>query len=260
VPTLSYYTQNREYLLHKPARASNKKLALMIMAHGGMGTAKHFEEGTKMSAIADSEGFMVAYPQGTASKAPGMEDQRTWNAGKCCGAAVALKVDDSKFFAGMIDDIAASHPLDRARVYVAGMSNGAMMALRFACERPDLVAACVVNSGTLDAGDTDRMQGIPYLHIHGKKDQNVKFLGGVGPSGVNYRPVPETIDKILAVRGTNTKDTQHVSGVERVTYACTLGAQVNTVFIDEGEHEWFVDPVSSTFEAWSFAKRFKKVA
>jgi dienelactone hydrolase len=75
-----------------------------------------------------------------------------WNAGtstgptQCCAAAT---VDDTSWLAGLPKAISARVPIDLKRVYIAGFSNGGMMAWKAACERPDVFAAAEVVSGSL---------------------------------------------------------------------------------------------------------------
>ncbi len=226
-----------------------------------------------MNGIADRDRFLVAYPQGTAPPMEAMRERRTWNAGTCCGAAVRRNVDDVGFIAAMIDDIAAAHAIDRRRVYVIGMSNGAMMAYRLASEIPERVAAVVAVAGSLAVDDCSEAKDVPVLHIHGDRDANVPFGGGrgeLGWSAVEHRSVPDTLALLLAPRRARGCDTETSSdGVERSSYRCADGAPVELMLIRGAGHGWpggqgRIDEArgASTFSAseaaWSFARRFEK--
>ena len=112
---------------------------------------------------ASAEGFIVVYPDGTSRRAPLL----TWNAGHCCGYAMEQRVDDVAFISALIEDLAARFPIDRKRIYVTGMSNGAMMAHRLgselsysACKRACAVvglplAAIPIGEGDELVRDTD---------------------------------------------------------------------------------------------------------
>ena len=96
----------------------------------------------------DTDGFVVAYPQALATEFDGA----AWNAGtstgptQCCAAAT---VDDTTWLASLPKAISARVPIDLKRVYIAGFSNGGMMAWKAACQRPDVFAAAEVVSGSL---------------------------------------------------------------------------------------------------------------
>ena len=124
------------------------------MLHGGFGTGDQAERDYNWDAEADGGHFLVAYPDGLG---------RAWNAGSCCGEPQRTNLDDVGFITTMVSDIEQQIPIDPARVYVTGMSNGAMMALRLGCQT-DVFAAIAPVAGTLltdcsnasaDIGPTD---------------------------------------------------------------------------------------------------------
>ena len=84
----------------------------------------------------------------------------------------------------MLSKLDAQHPLDENRVFVTGMSNGAMMSYRIASERPDLVAGIAPVAGSL-VMDPPTLP-VPILAIHGLLDENVPFQGGVGSGFSKY--------------------------------------------------------------------------
>src|SRR5205085_2912776 len=99
--------------------------------HGGGNSVDDTVKTTGFDRAAADGDYMVAYPAGTRGE---------WNAGTCCGSAPSRKVDDVTFLTQVLDRLEQDYPVDRARVFVAGVSNGAMMAYRLACERADRVA------------------------------------------------------------------------------------------------------------------------
>jgi hypothetical protein len=76
---LTYATLARTYDLHAPSVGSGPR-PLVINMHGYTGSSTQQESITNMNALADTEGFFVAYPQGVGSPTD-------WNAGACCSAA-----------------------------------------------------------------------------------------------------------------------------------------------------------------------------
>ncbi len=78
----------------------------------------------------------------------------------------------------------ARHAVDPHRVYLTGMSNGAMMAYRVALERPERVAAIAPVAGAM-ALDPDLVRvPVPVLHMHGTDDRHAPFEGGVGSASI----------------------------------------------------------------------------
>ncbi len=265
----------RTYMVYNPAISDTKKFPLMIVLHGGLGNAESISETTQMNRVADSGQFIVAYPNGTGGRIRAMTNRRTWNAGTCCGQAVKRDINDVLFIERMIDRIGSTFPIDKNRIYVAGMSNGAMMAYRLACEIPDKIAAVIAVSGTLAIDNCDAAKNIPVLHIHGDQDENVPFEGGQGSrglSGVCHRSVNDTINLILRSRTCShpVQETDN-DGLQVFTYRCTDGAPVSLITIKGGGHVWpgghgrnntLSDGryISASQEAWDFAKQFSKNA
>ncbi|WP_252270720.1 extracellular catalytic domain type 1 short-chain-length polyhydroxyalkanoate depolymerase [Pseudomonas subflava] len=264
--------EERSYKLYVPEGAPKGPLPLMIVMHGGLGNADETERTTGMNRVAQANGFLVAYPNGTGARM--MPNRRTWNAGKCCGRAAELNVNDVSFIHAMLADIGSHHPVDRSRVYATGISNGAMMAYRLACELPDDIAAIVPVSGTLAVNSCPGARNIPVLHIHGGKDSNVPYQGGMGEnaiSGVAHRSVPETLKMIASAHGCgagpNEKDL--ADGSELTSWNCQGKAPLQLRLIPNGEHVWpggdsprnrklFGGDFSASQAAWDFVKQFKK--
>lgn len=142
---------------------------LVIMLHGGYGDGAQAERAYNWDAEADGGHFLVAYPDGM---------DRAWNAGSCCGIPKNRNIDDVGFITAMVRDIAAQTAIDPARIYLTGMSNGAMMALRLACQS-DLFAAVAPVAGTL-LTDCSHASPTSVLQIHGTADDRVPYDGGPG--------------------------------------------------------------------------------
>jgi len=129
---------SRTFHLYRPAGLSDGA-ALVVMLHGGFGTGAQAERSYHWDSEADGGHFLVAYPDGL---------MRAWNAGTCCGEPKRTNTDDLGFITAMVGAIEQEMPIDRARIYATGMSNGAMMALRLGCQT-DTFAAIAPVAGTL---------------------------------------------------------------------------------------------------------------
>jgi polyhydroxybutyrate depolymerase len=135
--TLQHDGRERRYLIHD--YSGDKPAPVVFVLHGGGGHPENAENMSQFDVIAAREKLIVVYPGGTG----GMPGGRllTWNAGHCCAYARENNVDDVGFIRTIIDGLVASGRADPKRIYVTGMSNGAMMSHRLARELPDRIAA-----------------------------------------------------------------------------------------------------------------------
>jgi polyhydroxybutyrate depolymerase len=161
--------RRRAYRVHVPPVVP-VNAPLVIQLHGGGGNGTGLDRLTRWHALADRERFAVVSPNGF---------DRHWNDGRL--PAMAGDVDDVGFVATLIDCVAGWLPIDRGRVYVAGISNGAMMAARLASQLPDRIAAFAQVAGTVSAdAPTWRhpARPVPIIQIHGTGDAIVPYAGG----------------------------------------------------------------------------------
>lgn len=178
---------SRAYILHVPSKLEAKP-ALVLNFHGGGGNAPAHQKYVRMDPVADREGFLVAYPEGTG---PFDGKFETWNAGGCCGTAVRDNVDDVGFVKRLLADIARRQPYDPARVYATGLSNGAMMTYRLAAELSDRIAAIAPVAGSIAVEHFPTALPVPVLQIHSIDDPRALYAGGLGP------PFPMTNSRVM---------------------------------------------------------------
>ena len=133
--------RDRRYRLSVPAALpTSTRVPLLVALHGGLGSSTQFSTNSGFDGLAEANGFVVVYPDGVGGLANGTGPQ-TWNGGYCCGAATRLGVDDVGFVEQLLDLLARDLPVDPARIFAAGHSNGAILAYRLACELGDRIAA-----------------------------------------------------------------------------------------------------------------------
>lgn len=175
----------REYVVHVPEGfdASNTYPVLLAF-HGGFGNAEQFERSSGLSEVADERDFVVVYGQGLSF---GRLQAPVWNAGACCGQAQENRrdIDDVAYVRAVVEDVRKRYSIDESRVYGTGMSNGAMLTQRLACEASDLLAGAASVAGTIAISDCDPERPIPILVIHGTDDENVPYAGGTGSEAFN---------------------------------------------------------------------------
>jgi polyhydroxybutyrate depolymerase len=140
-----------------------------------------------MSKQADRDGFIVAYPTGTAA---------TWNAGDCCGPAYDAKVDDIAYLRALIQKIESQYNIDRDKIYIAGLSNGGMLAYRAGAELSDIVAAIAPVAGCMFPPKTGVKEPVSVICFNGTADKLVPIAGG-GQCwffSVHATPTAEAVD------------------------------------------------------------------
>lgn len=229
----------RYYLLHVPNSYSNPA-PLVLAFHGGMGNANQMRNKYDWVEKSDKEGFIVAFPNGYSNFDSGKF--ATWNAGRCCGLAVKKQSDDVGFVKIVIDDIKSKTNI--GKIFATGMSNGAMMSHRLACEMPDIFTAVAAVEGTNNYDECNPQKPISVMNVHGLLDDHVLYNGGAGPksvSKVEFTSVPKTISDWVKRNNCNDKS-ERIMEVENgycdLYKGCNEGVQVKLCVAEDGGHSW----------------------
>ncbi|WP_265109078.1 extracellular catalytic domain type 1 short-chain-length polyhydroxyalkanoate depolymerase [Halosolutus halophilus] len=173
---------------------------LVVMLHGCRQTPAQFAEETGMNAVAEEEGFLVAYPKQSILANP----RRCWN-----------WFDDDHTSRGrgeladvvaVVDAVRDDYPVDEERIYVTGLSAGGAMAAHAIAAYPDRFAAAGVHAGLAYGAASsaltalsrmrrggadperqgreayeamgDRARRIPTIVVHGTADDTVAVENG----------------------------------------------------------------------------------
>ena len=168
--------RQRSYILHLPKGYDGKgAVPLVIVFHGGGGNAAGAARMSGMSAKADQEKFIVAYPNGTG---PLPDRLLTWNSWLCCGSALDNQVDDVAFVRALVAQLEREYRVDSKRIYATGLSNGAMMTYRVGCELSDIFAAIAPVAAALDTDNCNPAQSVSAIIFHGTADKHILYQGG----------------------------------------------------------------------------------
>jgi len=172
--------ERRCYLLYLPEGLDLTRPSMLVVSlHGFSSRPEGQEYFARWQAIADREGFLLVYPQGT-------RFPLRWNASAEPGPGVA---DDVQFIRDLLQDLDRMFAIDPARIYINGMSNGGAMTHRLACEMADVFAAAGVVAGPIVdlPGGCTPARPMPIVGFHGTADPVVSYGGGTLSSGAARR-------------------------------------------------------------------------
>jgi polyhydroxybutyrate depolymerase len=186
--SLMHQGLRREWLLLRPAGDGPRPLVLAL--HGLGQSTENLRRGWTLDAVAAREGFAVAYPRATGERWS-YSAQRPVTLPDGAGL-----VDDVGFLAALLGRVAAEGVADPARIFVAGVSNGGLMAFSLACMLSDsIVAVAPMITGMTDGqmADCRPARPVPIMVVAGTNDPVQAYDGWIFP-GFRLISVPETLE------------------------------------------------------------------
>lgn len=275
---------DREFVLHRPAAAISAGPAPLVVVLHGLGGTHGSTHNRGYEPTADRERFIVAYPQGIESR---------WSYGRSVSDRPMPRigeeqVDDVGFLSRIVDALVAEQIVDRSRVFVVGVSNGALMAYTVACSmtrRLAAVAALLSPMTDLQVEDCKPEGTIPIMMLGGTHDQSMPYdgvkleFGGLLSmrdtiglwrqvnkcDGFQDRPVShrnsDDPTRVLVMHWTTCAD-----GVEILSYRIEGGGHrlPSLLAASDTEREWEMvagarnRDIETAEEVWSFFKRFSR--
>ena len=235
----------RSYRLHVPAGYAGGAVPLVLNFHPSGGTPDGQAATSGFDAIADREGFIVAYPAGIFDNGTSAQ---TWNAN------VEEGVDDVQFARDVIDDVGSKFPIDRNRIYATGFSGGARMSSRLACALSDVLAAAAPVAGLQYPDDCVPAGPVSIVAFHGKADQ-VNHYEVTADSRPYWRMGVETAAEKwrsalgCAARSMDGGFTDEPGVVVRAWPPCAGGADLLLYISESDGHIW---PAGASERIWDF--------
>src|SRR5437867_635422 len=175
------------YKLFIPAGLATTRSPLIVMLHGCTQSPDDFACGTRMNALAQEHGYVVAYPA----------QARSNNASKCWNWFRSYDQQrgqgEPAIIAALTRHVVNTHNLDERRVYIAGLSAGGAMAVVLASTYPDVYAAIGVHSG------------LPFGLAHDLPSAFAAMKQGADAAFAHARPAP--IDPVPAIVFHGDRDT-----------------------------------------------------
>jgi len=201
--TLDHDGRTRGYRLYLPTILDqNQPRPLVFVLHGGGGNGAQAEAGLRYDQLAERDGWIVVYPDAVDGH---------WNDLRGFGgfASHQERVDDVGFIASLLAELATEWPVDEARVFVVGNSNGGLMAHTLGAHLADRVAAIAPVIGSMARPvyeDFHPSRPVSVLLINYRSDPLVQWNGGESGRS-NFVSIPETATKWQEVNGCTSKTT-----------------------------------------------------
>ncbi len=165
--TLVHEGTTREYDLYVPDNPGIASLPLVLDIHGYNSTSALYRFASDFTSLAESEKFIVAYPNGLESR---------WNA-----VPGAAGTDDLGFMLALVSRLSGEYDIDQERIYASGFSQGGVMAYRLGCEAAEVFAAIATVAGGVVTGSESHCQPgrpLPVLSFRGDTDGIMPYGGG----------------------------------------------------------------------------------
>lgn len=252
IQTINYNGTLREYIIYIPVGYDGiSKLPLLLNFHGFSGKAGEYMSYTNMRPVADSENFILVYPQGS-----DLNGYSHWNA-ELKGDDNKSDVDDLGFIEALINKLSLENLIDKKRVYAIGYSNGGMMSYALACYKSNLISAIGSVSGYMLQSECIPSHPVPLIKLHGTSDY---YDGG----GV-YNSVESVLN--FWIKFNNTEINPVINNIDDngtsiISYKYENGdknVSVEHYKIIGGEHVWF----NNDFEGkstgqliWDFVSKY----
>ncbi|MEM7028949.1 MAG: PHB depolymerase family esterase [Chloroflexota bacterium] len=256
--SLHHDNLDRTYILYVPeSYKETSPVPLMLNFHGFGMTANQQLKSADMRSLADTENFILVYPQGTL-----LDGYPHWNAG-LESKDNKSDADDFGFVEVLIDEISADYTIDSERIYASGYSNGAFFAYSLACFHGDKIAAIGSVAGTMLEETYEQCRPshpIAMINIHGTADSVVPYEGGEG-----LTPIDAVLDYWIVANNTSTTpviNSHNDKGITIEHFAYANGdsnTAVEHYKIIGGGHVWFdidYEGANTSRLIWDFVSRY----
>ena len=253
--TITHNNEIREYVSYIPnSYDGTSSIPLLFNFHGFGGSASEYLEYADMRSLAESDTFVLIYPQGSC-----LNGSSHWN--PCpSGGDNKSTADDVGFVESILNEISSQYNIDPERIYATGYSNGGMMAYGLANYKSDLIAAVGSVSGAMLDCTEPSSHPMPIVHLHGTSDDVIPYNGGS-----DYSSVQNTLDHWINFNNTLTTPTITTDNTGGLTIEHYLYNQGDSSVSVEhykyigGGHVWF----SETYQGhnaseliWDFVSRY----
>lgn len=172
---------DRQFRMHIPSSYDGSKpMPVVMMLHGILQDSNDIAKQTGLNQLAEQEGFIAIYPD---SQGWLGDNIRSWSIGE---KYTVRNVDDGNFLKTILDNVETKLNTDKSKVYIAGYSNGGMLAHEMACRFPDRVTAIASINSTMNGCESPPGKPVPVMMLNSTSDKVVPmqgrtFLDGIWP-------------------------------------------------------------------------------
>jgi polyhydroxybutyrate depolymerase len=272
----------REYIIHIPKNLTEDS-PLVFIIHGFTGSAEGISAYSGMNSIAEREGFIAVYPQGTKD----INGNTFFNVGY--EFHDDSTINDVSFIRELVRSLSQEFNLNRKKAFATGMSNGGDMSYLLACTSSDLFKAVAPVAGVLMKGLKDSCELnslVPVFEIHGTADKISLFEGDLNneEGWGAYYDLPSTIDFFAERYQLTNKSVKQITSKESGAeydifferhWSDDLEEEVWMYKIEDGRHvwpgikfNWWDNPlawyyfgsgnedINASEEVWAFFKKY----
>lgn len=222
---------DRVFDLYEPEVSSDGPRPVIIVFHGMPSSPDAAQNRSQLSVLADQEGFLVAYGRGV---------DRRWQAD--------IDSIDVEYVQNLINLLVGEWDADPERVFVAGMSNGADMAITAVLSLPDVIAAAapIVPSSTMN------VEGV-IAELASPAD----VMAFVGTRDGRYESGLKLLASMRAGAACGTEDRVESEGLVTTTWPCGDDTTFVVHEVIDGGHAWFGfptdrEPIWASEAMWEF--------
>lgn len=232
----------RELILYRPQTISRDTPVVLVFHGGGGGAEWMASKSRKLTRTFTEAGYAVAYMNGSSRR--NGEKLRTWNAAHCCAYAQRQNIDEAAYINAAIDAIDRKIGIDRARIFLVGHSNGAMLSYRVAGQMKDAPRAIAPISGAIFADQPAIPARTSIFMYHAKDDEVLSYSGNPDDKAERWRTQPhlgfEKAEAELArLKGCGAPSIAAPSpGLTETRRTCTGGSTLLALSAETGGHEW----------------------
>ena len=177
VKTINVNGVTREFILYIPSTyGSTDTVPLMLNFHGWTMSSSDQMNLSDMRALAESEKFILVYPQGTKFRNR-FYGSTHWNVGSWTTGSTS---DDIGFVDKLINHMSANYNIDLERIYACGYSNGGFFSHDLACNLSNKIAAIgavSANMSTRTKENCNPSHPTPVVTVSGTNDNQVSYDG-----------------------------------------------------------------------------------
>ena len=185
-------------------------IPILIALHGFTSNAGDTDSYFGLSRRVDTDEIALILPNGTRNP----DGLSFWNATDFCCDGYRSGVDDVGYLNSLVEEAAEFVTPDG--VYLVGLSNGAFMSYRMACESMPGLRAIVPVAGTSfdDPEVCEDARPVSVLHIHGTNDNVIRYGGGGSADGPRYPGARDTVRRWAARAGCDLDASESLSRVD----------------------------------------------